>query len=116
MLRFDGVLMRHYGSVFVAILVFLALMMLMPLWRMATGAKLARARAVQIRTPLWIAWMIGLLTGGAVLVGAFLGGAGKSGLKAVLAVIAAVGLGGYMMWRAGFRRARGADRSTPKRP
>ena len=104
--------MGHYGGVFVAILVFLPLMMLVPLWRIATGAKLARARAVQIGAPLWIAWMIGFVTGGAVLVGAFLGGAGRSGLKAVVAVIFAVVLGGYMMWRAGFRRARrGEDRS-----
>jgi ABC-type glycerol-3-phosphate transport system permease component len=106
--------------VLVAIIVFLALMMLVPLWRTAVGARLARARAVEIRTPLWIPWTVGLLTGAAVLTGGFLGGAGNSASGTVLALLAAVLLAGYMMWRAGFRRgvagSGGAEQSRPNAP
>ncbi len=112
--RADRALWR---TVFIAIIVFLALMLLIPVWRTAIGAKFARKRAVEIGAPTWIAWMVGMLTGGAVLTGAFLGGAGHSVWKAACAVILSVGLGSYMMWRAGFRRAsRGADHSSPNQP
>lgn len=94
----------HYGEAVVAIVAFLALMMLGPIWRVVTGARLARSRALEVGAPVWIAWLVGVLGGGAVLVGAFLGGAGSSIWKSVATGVLAVVIGGYLMWRAGFRR------------